>query len=419
MDKLIAALAERISDWYGQQAAGSGGTTRARRVTAPTGTTVPPVLGADPRAIAEALVRQAVENGLELGRANLQSEPMTEGSTAEVVERISLGLRFVFKLQKSEKLIDEARVIQSIRKNRRLPAAFRDSFPAVYAVKDDGEPYAYLMEEFSKMDGYQSLAQALFRSPLCDEALGAEAKRLIGGALDILFAGYAASKDDKRMPNIDSVYLGRIEERLEAASRKDTSFRSIPITVNGTDHEPWKLYLTRIRSQGEHLRALQQGFTCVVHGDAHPENILFRYDRHCVHYRFIDPKDWGEGDYLFDMTKLAHYLDVAGPLEQIPDNRPEVTCEPGLERVSISYDLQRPAWIPLGLELVRTRVAEFANGREDPERMRLRFELGMASNLLGVPAGRLGKNRDAALVFYGEGMKWLDLFCRHLEGHAN
>jgi hypothetical protein len=418
MEHLIAVLAERISNWYGQQAAESGAGERARRAAAPAGTTVAPVLGADPRAIAEALVRQAVENGLELGRANLQSEPMNEGSTAEVVERISLGLRFVFKLQKSGKLIDEARVIQSIRDNRRLPALFRGGFPAVYAVKDDGEPYAYLMEEFSKMDGYRSLAQALFKSPLCNEALGAESRRLIGGVLDILFGGYAASTDDKRMPNIDSVYLGRIEERLEAAARKDTSFRSTPIVVNGAGYDPWKLYLTRIRALGERLRALQQGFTCVVHGDAHPENILLRYDRHCVHYRFIDPKDWGEGDYLFDITKLAHYLDVAGPLEQVPDNQPEVTCEPGLERVSVSYDLQRPAWIPPAMELLLTRVAEFANGREDPEKMRLRFELGMASNLLGVPVGRLCKNRDAALVFYGEGMKWLDLFCRHLEGRA-
>lgn len=283
----------------------------------------------------------------------------------------------------------------------------------MYAVKDDSEPYAYLMEQFSEADGYQSLAKALFKSPLCDEAVGEEAKRLIGGALDILFAAYAATVDEKRMPNIDAVYLGRIRERLGMAASKDGVFRSAPISVNGHDYGPWENYLANIRKRGDRLRALQPGFTCVVHGDAHPENIMFRYNGRSVDYRFIDPKDWGEGDYMFDVTKLAHYLDVAGPLEQIPNNQPAVTCECRAERIAITYALQRPPWIWQALGLLQARTEAFASGREDHGKMKLRFELGMASNLLGVPPGRLAKNRNAALVFYGEGMKWLDLFFRH------
>ena len=38
----------------------------------------------------------------------------------------------------------------------------------------------------------------------------------------------------------------------------------------------------------------------------------------------------------------------------------------------------------------------------------------MASNLLGLPAGRLGRNPDAALALYGEGMRWLARFCQRL-----
>jgi hypothetical protein len=108
-------------------------------------------------------------------------------------------------------------------------------------------------------------------------------------------------------------------------------------------------------------------------------------------------------------------LDVAGPLEQVPDNAPVVTSERRSDCISISYDLQRPTWISQALDLLRARVEEFADGCEDLGNMRLRFELGMASNLLGVPAARLARNRDAALVFYGEGMKWLDRFFRSLQ----
>lgn len=95
MEHLIGVLATKIADWYAQQDSESGITERRREDAPARGVTMREAPGINARAISEALVKQAVENGLQLARASLQCESMSEGSTAEVVECISLALRFV------------------------------------------------------------------------------------------------------------------------------------------------------------------------------------------------------------------------------------------------------------------------------------------------------------------------------------
>jgi hypothetical protein len=271
------------------------------------------------------------------------------------------------------------------------------------------------MEEFSRADGYQSLASILFESPLCPEALEHESKRLISGVLDILFDAYDASLNFKQIPNIDQVYLDRIEERLQAAADKDPVFCPSPMRVNGYDYPPWDSCVAQIRNREVQMRGLHPKFTCVVHGDANPENILLAYRPNRVDCRFIDPKDWGEGDYLFDIVKLAHYLDVTGPVERNPQHQLQVAQSRKSGRLELRYTIFHQDQMHGAFELVKFRAQQFAEAHDDLDSMRLRFDLGMASNLLGLVPGRLSKNRDAALVFYCEGMKWLHGFTQQID----
>ena len=78
---------------------------------------------------------------------------------------------------------------------------------------------------------------------------------------------------------------------------------------------------------------------------------------------------------------------------------------------SISDSIERPAWVPPVVELIRERAFLFAQLHNDMSRVDLRWELGMAANLLGLPPGRWKNRRRAeAKIFYAEGMIWLDRF---------
>jgi hypothetical protein len=178
------------------------------------------------------------------------------------------------------------------------------------------------------------------------------------------------------------------------------------------------------------LEEITPGFSTVTHGDPNPGNIMFRTTSTGVELKFIDPKEWMTGDYLFDIAKITHFLENTGPVEKPQVSSPPAATgggAPGENAVRsvyrrdedgahLEYTIGLPNWTGLLVEACFERVAQFAGERGDFH-WRARYELGMAANLLGLPLGRLAKGRkDSALILYGEGLKWLDQFCARLPG---
>ncbi len=266
------------------------------------------------REIVSDLLRQAMATGLPVEQRSIDSSPLGGGNTAEMVRHIVLHAPFVFKMDRHEKLAREGAVMRDIRANPALPPRFREAWPIVYAIRDKA-PYAYLMEYFPGTDGWTSLEDRLF--PTSGEQAGpAEAVRLMHAVLDILFEGYGASIDRRMLPSIGKDNVERIRERLAAAEKVDPVFRSRKLYRGDLELTPWKQSLERIIGAKARLDAISAPFSTVVHGDPNPGNLMLRTSHSAVEVKLIDPKDWGRGDYLFDIAKITHFLEATGPIEK-------------------------------------------------------------------------------------------------------
>jgi hypothetical protein len=280
-----------------------------------------------------------------------------------------------------------------------------------FAIKEDRAPYAYILQHFTS---YKGLDSFLYK----DAVDRSTAQRLVSASIDILFETYDATAKRSGFPLIPclrQLYLERIKERIKAAADHSAEFAAMldrPLRVNGTLYSPYNKLLAWLKSEGSSLQQrLAPSFATFVHGDIHPENILLQFDTRHVDVKFIDPKEWGDGDYVFDLGKIVHYLDVTGPLEK-GNGISDVTLVTSGDETHIEYELSKPEWTDLLIEDVRNRAGMFARSPEHPDpSWELRYQLSMASNLLGLVANRLNKGRkEVAYVMFAEGLKWLSDF---------
>ena len=230
-----------------------------------------------------------------------------------------------------------------------------------------------------------------------------------------LFDGYRASKESRALPNIVGDYVARISDRLASVAREDGRFASRPIHVNNDAFEPWQAYVDLLNRNREFLSAITPPFSTVVHGDPNPGNVMLRTNVQAIDVKLIDPKEWLTGDYLFDIAKLTHFIEGTGPIEKPASGVPmEITHRDIGAFAELNYQLDQPRWTNGIVAACLDRVRQFAEANSDMH-WPARYELAMASNLLGLPAGRLEKGRlHAALALYGEGLRWLKKFCIRL-----
>lgn len=361
--------------------------------------------------IVNALLREAYSNGLP-GEARVESQYTRprSGSTAEHVLTITSRINCVFKCDSERKLAEEVAMLRALKSRADLPERFRNRFPFIYASKTDDSPYAYLMESF---DGYTGLEQILFgncRFP--EEGAEADVFRIVTSILDCLFEAYKFSLKRLRKPNIDEIYLKRIRDMLRAV-RQDKEFDQILAKESVVNDVPYEKYESYINFLSPTIQDYEPSFTTFVHGDPNPENILVKVDTHTVDVKFIDVKEWGDGDYLFDIAKIIHYLLVTGPAERLGTRvqvnkhfRPDGVVE-------LRYSLPSSAVIDRVVKMVEKRTEQLAEEFGD-KMWRQRYALAMASNLLGLPFGRVRTDkRESALILYAEGLRWLKEVCAY------
>ena len=365
--------------------------------------------------LARELAEQAKRVNAPFANQTFEFEDLGGGNTAEKVAIMTIASQFVLKADsKDQKLVREAKVMQQIRGDMDYPQKFREAVPVIYAVRET-PPYAYLMEYFPRSDKWRSLEDRLYPPADRPQATQADAVRLMDAALDILFAGYSAKQDNRRPPSINVDYVGRIRDRLTKVASIDDRFASRPLVINGTPVDAWGNYLDLLANNENELRSLGPDFSTVVHGDPNPGNIMLSSDVSSIQVKLIDPKDWGQGDYLFDIAKITHFLLATGPIEKPASGGPTKATYFYEDAIAnLSYEVNRPDWTHMLVEACLNRAGQFAEEHGD-EQWRARYELGMAANILGLPDGRLQKKReDAALALFGEGLLWLDRFCRRL-----
>jgi hypothetical protein len=291
--------------------------------------------------------------------------------------------------------------------NHDLPASLREALPTVYAIKDDRPPYGYLFQFFR---GYENLADLIFNAG----STRYPCERALGRAMDLLFGAYQATAgalDFPLRPDPSKLFLERIRERV-AAARRDPEFDQLA-------RQPLRFHNVQVPSLAECLDRLEAGwelfaprvaapFATFTHGDPHPENILVRITPAEVTIRLIDPKEWGWGDYVFDVAKLTHYLKFTGPAEKwTTPLRASLTKNGAVTEVTFSGG--GPSYAEQLATDVLERAAGFASATTPLDtNWRERYQLAFAANLLGLPATRLEKGlREAATVYLMAGTRAL------------
>lgn len=373
--------------------------------------------------VADELLQEALASGFPLGGHTIEKNILGGGNTAEVVARLTLNASFAFKCDSNaSKLAEEGEVMRRIKRNDlpgiSLSQRFRQAWPEIYAVRRK-PPYAYLMEFFPRTDGWISLEDRLYPAVGIQQPAFSDAGRWINTVLDLLFDGYQSSIDRRRRPSLGADYVTRIQERLIQTAELDKRFSPRPIIINGQRMRPWTDYLEDIEKRSSFLDEMTPQFSTVTHGDPNPGNLMIRSGVSQVEIKLIDPKDWMTGDYLFDITKLTHFLEATGPVEKpfrgdAPTTRFELTGN----TAHVEYAFDTPAWTSSIIDSCLTRSRQFALANGDRQ-WQARYELGMCANLLGLPLGRVTKGHDsAALILFSEGLRWLDRCCERLGSAA-
>jgi hypothetical protein len=363
--------------------------------------------------IAEQLLSTAVQNGL-VPCLTPRFRELAGGNTASLVSIASTNIEFVYKADTSNpKLVREARTIEDLRNDPRL-IDFGARLPRVYALYEDGPPYAYLMEYFAP-DVYPSMKQLFFDRHLFREPTPAHAASIVGHAVTALADAYTRTRDDRIEPRMmGEAYYARTATNLHAAAKEDSLFAALPITINGVALPPWSRLLEAIRTHPPGVQRLAPPFVTVVHGDPNPGNILVKRDGDQVaDVKFIDLKDWKYGDYIFDIAKILHFLLHTGPIEELAAFTNFADTTDG-SVVAINYDRLVEPFVVAAADHIRALVETLATQLGDSQ-WKTRLTFAMAANLLGLLPGRLADGRRTeAAILYAEGLLYLNEFVNTL-----
>lgn len=267
-------------------------------------------------ALAEQLLREALARGIPHIEATSQLSELSGGAASDFVFRARANVSFVIKVQRDPKLREEALWLASRHPDVANATPWGSLFPRVLSKNLDSAPYAYAMEDFRREDGYRDLAAWIFDDQLLPAARQAQAHSLVQSVLARLSAVYESSKTVNSRPNLEGeAYLKRIVDRMERAEQLYPGFAAARVQVATESFRYWKSYVEEIRANRSRAESVFPAFETAVHGDSHPGNIIIRLrsgeaGEFHPEIRLIDPKGWTHGDYVFDLAKLSHYIEL-------------------------------------------------------------------------------------------------------------
>ena len=343
------------------------------------------------------LFRQALANGVHVSHElKIMNISASEGNVTDVVSFSSAEIKFVTKIDDDKEIINEATFLKIIESRIDLPADFSRYFPKVYAIKKDSPPYGYIMEVFNR----KSLSKLLYE----DKIELNKSKDIISKILEVLFRAYQYSINMTVMPNIKSLYLDKIRKKIQIARNFDNDFNIISkksILINGRLYQPVEEYIDKIEFN---IHNFQAPFTTFVHGDSYPENILIGQDEGGIDIKFIDPKGWFEGDFMFDIGKLSHYILVSGPVIKSNYN---IIAQIDILKNIINYDLGDQSNIIQLIDIIKEQVRKFSIYNDDTN-WENRYTLSIATILLSISESLLRKgDENSVYILYAEGLRYL------------
>jgi hypothetical protein len=362
------------------------------------------------------LLERALANGLKDVAFTSEMTAVSGGAAADFVIRARAGLSFIVKVQNTPKIKEEVRWLKYARSGD--ASLWAKHLPRVFADQMEHPPYAYVMEDFRAEDGFRDLATWIFDSELVPEAREAQASALLAYAVNVLLSIYRGTVNANSITNVEGeAYLGRIRNRMQEAAELFAGFDDAEVVLSDATLPSWRSLLNRLAAHKERLVQVMAPFETAVHGDPHPGNLLIRLPPKGagdveIDLRIIDPKGWNQGDYIFDLAKLAHYLEATGPLERW---KLSATCSFELSsgRLSVPALSAVPPWLSELAKMIRRRAESLSEELGDSGAA-YRFELAMASNLLGLVATRYKSDPNLAVALYVRGLSWLNTFVEHV-----
>ncbi len=221
--------------------------------------------------------------------------PYSDGFMSPLVADLGIELHVVLKLG-GEEIVEQAALMEELFRTTqpRLTPAVLGTFPL-----GDGR-HGMLIE---RLEGYRSLYTLVYEDPRPTSAVAPIVTSAMQQITQHLSVGL-------RRRTIELPYVHRIRTRLAAARKRHGAAVVMgPVTIGGGGVPPLQTSLRVLAAASRRV--------CVpvrrAHGDLHLGNILVREQVRRHRLRLIDPNPAaGETDYLFDVGKLYHWLDVLG-----------------------------------------------------------------------------------------------------------
>lgn len=275
--------------------------------------------------------------------------PFSDAIASEIAGKFDIKVQCALKAG-GKKLEDQVHFIETKRPE------YKPLYPAFLGEakfnKDNGKyNYVYLMEYLAD---YTSFHEMIFKSKKQDKSRINKAVNLI---FDIFLKVYQKEYNEHSVPNLALLYLEeRINSRLQIGRERFNREVKFPSGHKAVFGDFNNLLDKEIRIEGNVLHSFNHclssiedtikevtpSFTTLVHGDAHPANIMINLSNLDSPLKFLDPNPYIENsDYLYDMGKMIHWLDKFGFIALERETSKEiikVTAESVNGKIKIHYE---------------------------------------------------------------------------------
>lgn len=331
-------------------------------------------------------------------RVRITLDRYPQGVASFFIGKVEATVSLACKVDYKDSFLDQLKRFQD------LPEDIKALFPETIVTVVDKPPYISIDEH---LETYANFHDLIFAKDMQKEQI----ERLTMQIMKVLFGAYNVTCDDCCKPNLMTLYINRITERLEEAKKRDKRFDvllSRQVVINGDTLDRPSDCIDAISSS---INRLEPDFATFIHGDAHPDNILAKRNDDEFNIKLVDKDNVRiRGDYLYDIGKTAHWLKVFWIVRNLKDASRSLDLKIDFDDpIEIEYELEPSENLTLALKVVLDQTEKFANKNRD-DNWKSRLLLSEASALLGCPMRIMDRWKDfeCAVLTFAEGLKKLN-----------